>query len=515
MTPTQREQMWRWLGLCLAVLISFVLVRIAVLNVFYDSGDLHDPAWLASIAWHNGWRLRGPPAYPGSYLTEHVSLIFWLTNALSYVIPLGKFEFYAGCIGAFYAVFAAGVCRAWQLAATRFSTLDMPIAVIVALVATFSPVGMVALRLPHQEMAIPAFALWFFIALSQRTYAVAAIWFVLCLSVREDAGLHLSALLLLWAGMMALTGRRGSIDIRPICGFALAALGCAALAFAAKHMEPHGTDNFTRAYMGDPAWAHVGTQFVLERLHYYLIWRGYVLWPLVLSVAWAAISRNPLLPLGYIAGIPWLILNMLAVHPTPGTLSYYYGFPFWLALTWPLVALHEWRQATGRQGARWPYVLLLLASTVGWHMDRPMIYGLNEDLFRQGPFVYTEALDHRANYQEFVAYFEANRALFGTTVLDQAVSGLLIDHTDRSNWLELVGSDSPPDTLIYFANGADWSSHIIPLLRTGYYHCVYEVPGTRIHLAAHDALRERLTDPTLLAWVSASLNIVPAQPGGC
>jgi hypothetical protein len=209
------------------------------------------------------------------------------------------------------------------------------------------------------------------------------------------------------------------------------------------------------------------------------------------------------------------MLSIVAVHATPGTLSYYYGFPFWLALAWPLVALRLWRDMTGWQSQRWPYALILLASTIGWGPGRPVVYALDENLFRQNPFAYTEALDHKADYQDFVNYFAAHRDEFGTTVTDQAMSGLLIDHTDRSNWLELQGATPLPDTLIYFADSVDWPTRVLPLLRTGHYHCIYEIPGTQIRLAARDALRQRLTDPTLLAWVSDSHGLVTAVPGGC
>ena len=46
------------------------------------------PAWLAAVTWHNGWRLRGPPANPFPYFHEHVTPILWLSNAVSYVVPL-------------------------------------------------------------------------------------------------------------------------------------------------------------------------------------------------------------------------------------------------------------------------------------------------------------------------------------------------------------------------------------------------------------------------------------------
>ena len=89
--------------------ISFVLVRIAVLNIFYSIGDMQDPGWIASVTWRNRWRLPGPDAYPGSYFFEHLALILWFTNALSFIVPMSKFDYYAVCIAIAHAIYAAGI----------------------------------------------------------------------------------------------------------------------------------------------------------------------------------------------------------------------------------------------------------------------------------------------------------------------------------------------------------------------------------------------------------------------
>ncbi len=108
-----REQSSRWLGLVTVALITFILVRIAVLNIFYTTGDMHDPGWIASVTWHNTWHLHGPPAFHAPYFSEHLAPMLWLTNAVSYVLPLAKFDYYAALIGAIHALYAAGIYRAW------------------------------------------------------------------------------------------------------------------------------------------------------------------------------------------------------------------------------------------------------------------------------------------------------------------------------------------------------------------------------------------------------------------
>jgi hypothetical protein len=491
---------WRWLGLAVVVLVTFILVRIAVLNVFYTTGDMRDPGWLASVTWHNGWRLHGPAAFPGPYFSEHLTPILWLTNAISFVVSLAKFGYYAVLIAAIHALYAAGVWRAWQLTEDRSTPTRVIVAILVALAAAFGGIPVVALGLPHPELAIPALALWFVIAMARRTYIAAACWLAACLSIREDAGLHVFALLTLWATVLAWRQRSLAGDIRWLASFAVVAFGYSAAAFLARRVFFPSGDILSRSYLGKPPFQHLTPQFISERLHYDLVDREYVL----LTFIWAAISRNPLLPLGYIATLPWLALSIVAVHFTPGTLNYDYGFPFWLSLAWPLVALYLWRDRSGLRGRRWPYALVLLASLVSWQEYRFVAFPLERSFFGDSPFVYNDTLRERGRVQTFVDYFLDNRPLFGRTALDEAVFGHMIDHADRTSWLELWPRDQPPDTVIYFIHAYEWQFDVLPLLRSGDFRCVHAVAGTRIQVATQDPLSYRLPVPTPFTLIASA-----------
>lgn len=377
----------------------------------------------------------------------------------------------------------------------RVTAARAVVAILVALAAAFSGVAVVALGLLHPELAIPALALWFFIAMARRAYVAAAFWLAACLLTREDAGLHVFPLLILWAAVLWWRLRSVSPDVKWLLRFALAALGYSVVAFVAKHVCFPAGDVLARSYLGSPPLHHVTMHFILGRLHFYLIERSYVMLPMLVSFIWAAISRNPLVPLGYVAALPWLMLSMLAVHSTPGELGYYYGFPFWLSLAWPLVAVRVWHRKDGPPNQRWPYALMLLLSLVGWHWNRVVIFPLEKTPFGDSPFVYNDTLRDRARVHEFADYFLAHSPLFGTTAFDQAVFGLLIDHVDRTTWLDPPGSSQPPETVIYFDHAYEWQSYVLPLLRSGLYRCVYAMPETRIRLATRDPLSNDLPAP--------------------
>jgi hypothetical protein len=104
-------------------------------------------------------------------------------------------------------------------------------------------------------------------------------------------------------------------------------------------------------------------------------------------------------------------------------------------------------------------------------------------------------LRDRARVHEFADYFLAHSPLFGTTAFDQAVFGLLIDHVDRTTWLDPPESSQPPETVIYFDHAYEWQSYVLPLLRSGLYRCVYAMPETRIRLATRDPLSNDLPAP--------------------
>jgi hypothetical protein len=220
---------------------------------------------------------------------------------------------------------------------------------------------------------------------------------------------------------------------------------------------------------------------------------------------WAALSRNPLLPLGYIAELPWLVLAILAFHSTPGTVAYYYGFPFWLSLGWPLIALCVWQRSDGGPNRRWPYALVLLCSLVGWRQGRLVVYPLQTNVLGESQFAYNDTVRDRARYQEFVGYFRAHRAVFGTLALDAAVYGLMIDHTGREVWMESWKVDRPPETTMFFPGALEWQPYVLPMLQTGLYQCIYEVPGTRIQVATQATLSDRLPAPMPMRLIKSSL----------
>jgi hypothetical protein len=259
-----------------------------------------------------------------------------------------------------------------------------------------------------------------------------------------------------------------------------------------------GSDTMTRVYLGTPILRHVTGTFVLDRLRLYLTDRTFLTLPFLFTLIWGWAIRNPLLPIGYVAALPWLALNFLAVQLTPGTLSYYYGFPFWLSLAWPLVALTVWRPREER--SLWPMALILAASLVGSDRGRLVVYPLQPHYLGETPLAWNDYLSDRAQADIFAGWFRDHRAALGGIMVDQAVGGLLIEDIDQDvrsrNW-----EARDPDTMIYFERSYEWFTMFLPRLRAGAYGCVYTVLGTRMTIAARHPLDAAAMDPGLLAPV--------------
>ena len=491
------------IGFAIVALVSAVLVAIAVLNVFYVEGDLIDGGWLATLVWHGNFSLIGPPSFSLTFFSEHMVFIFWPLSLISYLTPLSKFDFYALFQGCIYALYAAGIFRAWLLVdpEKRASVFKTITAACAAFAATFSVVGMQALRLPHFEMAMPPLALWFFIEVTQKNYRHAAIWFVLCLMVREDAGFHLFGIMFL-VQIVSSISHKDYDQKRMLWRFAAWAFLYSLIICILKNVLFVDADDdvFRRSYTGTPPWHHVNAEFIAQRWDFYKSYATFIYIPCAITAVWALIVRNPFLPIGYLAFIPWVVLSFFSVNDASGTMTYYYAFPFWISLSWPLIALRLWSVPTKKYVHQIAYGLILISSLFAWdyQYDQVALMPLAHNNFPHYPFQITDGLKNRAATDEFVSYFVKHQTDFKANGLglDMSLLALLTDYVRRDTWLETIRSaEAKPDILIYYENCFEWGTQVLPLLKTGLYNYFYQVPGTPIRIAARHDLAVRLPVP--------------------
>jgi hypothetical protein len=155
--------------------------------------------------------------------------------------------------------------------------------------------------------------------------------------VREDAGLHIGAALFLLCGALYILRKRQLA--RDYLVISAACLGYSALILALQQIYyPLPVGALRHVYFGNPIWAHLSWLVTWDRLGYILKVKAYDTLPYLLVVGAAILRRAPILAVGPVAVLPWLVMSLFAATPGPATLAGYYAFPLIIALAWPAVA---------------------------------------------------------------------------------------------------------------------------------------------------------------------------------
>ncbi len=428
---------------------AFVGYADFILNHFYRYGTvLLDSGLLADLAWHQGLALPGSAFNEAStFFAVHVAPIFVVLSALSWLVPLAMAQWFALLTGVAQALPAVaafwllsteyGMRAGWRVAA----------AMLVAVAFSFNGLAIAQVRYPHFEILLAAFLMLFLVAWWRRRFVPAAIFFVLYLLCREDAGFHVFAVLavlvvLRWRDGVPLSAQQSALIFLAL-GFAYS-LAAVLLGMA---LAP-GQSSFARIYLGSPPFGHVTAGLVATRAAGYAVARTYIFLPAAVAVIWAIAARNPYLLVGYIAFIPWTILHLLADSALAGTLSSYYGFPYLVAAFWPLLG---WRMKSTTP--LWQPLLgfgaMIAASFVALPSQHdpariPLIAG----------FVDPPSLADQARVESAMAAVHRDHAALGRVLAGDSIAALRPQEfrRDETFW------DGPPgqrDSLLYFAGDRD------------------------------------------------------------
>ncbi|MBU6425264.1 MAG: hypothetical protein KGQ69_02925 [Rhodospirillales bacterium] len=476
----------------LVAVVPFAAFFTLGLRYFYINGAWWgDGGILASLMWHSGWWLKTPLVSGGqSYLATHIVPVFWLTSGLSWLLPLTRVQFFAVFLGV-----VQGLMPLPVYALLARLGLARPWAAVLALVFAFNGMVLAASCNPHFELLIIAAGMAFLAAFSCGRVWLARLFFLLCLITREDAGFHLG--LLLFAGGLGLYWQ--GVDrarLRPLFGYAAAAFCWSVAAVAVQHMAFPGGGALTRVYLGKPPFAKLTPAVLVTRLEFYLVYRLYLVLPLAVTLILARRWHVPGLFAGFVACLPWLGLNWLAVQAIPGTLSNYYPFPMIFGLFWPLVhqamakRLGARRVLNDRQAVL-VFAAALAASFAGlWGLQNPQKLRFPEEFFGVPSLAHQQATE-----QAMVSF---RRAELGRVVVDGSVIALDPNHFRRSQWV-LTPQPVLPDTVIFFLHGPGTKPSLKLAKQAGLTQ-YYEVPGTALRIATDKALNLKALN--LTPWTS-------------
>lgn len=506
----------------LAPLLAGLLAFLATQNEFYLTGDMQDVAWNAHNAWHSGLALEGPPAFPYSFFNVHISPIFWLTSLASYLFPFDKIVWFGLVMGVIYGLYTACLERLlYEAASPRSAPFSLPLplspdlplstplplqekgprflgllAPLLALTAAYSAPGLSGLSLPHIEMAFPALALCFFTSALERRPRLTVLFFLLTLSVREDAGFHLFALLfLLSLAIKIKSGPNAAFSAFPLKTYAALSIGFSTLALLVQKIFFTQANNLATIYTGTPPFHHLTTALLKDRFLFLVLERPYIVLPFLVILVWSWRRKSLLLPLGYLAYLPWLTFNLLSYRPSPAQMNLYYAFPFWLALTWPPLAF---RLENARLSFL-PYAGLIAAAWFALTpsgLPAPYPLASNE----VPSFSIRQAWLSPEPTQAFADYFKKNQSAFRNAALDMPTFSVVLESNEGIDWVGDWNKSHPkelPAMLIYYGNGFEEPIWIAPTLKAypDLYRYFYEIKGSSIRLASTAPLETWLPDP--------------------
>lgn len=484
------------IGLTVVVCVPFVAFLNLVLNHFYVHGSfVWDTGLLASLMWHSNLALTLPACVgDSSFFAVHFVPVFLLLSTLSWMLPLSLPQFYSAFIGLDHVLLALAVF----LVLTRGFGLQrgarLWLAVLLALAFAFNGLALAIVRYPHFEtLLVAAFLLSLVARALHRPYLGAGL-FLLGLMTREDAGLHYAAILAV------------SVATRWFCGEGLRSqrsdmiyigvgLLYAASALLVQHLAFHSQSSFVQVYLGSPPFSRLSLPLLQARIAFFVANRAYIWLPGLAAICLAVFTRQIHIAVGYIACLPWLLLNLLAASDMAGTFSSYYAFPFLIALGWPLAgalqqdgqqgrALHKGKTIAAFAG------LLALTFVPSGDLHDPGHLRIPQDFLRAPSWTSQRATDGA------VAALVAVRPELGRIVADNSV-GAIAPNGFRAGEVPYGDPSGVADTVAYFTHGYG-APKLAALARSEHLTHRYIVPGTELHLASRSDLRKI---PRLAKWL--------------
>ncbi len=470
-----------WLGLVVVVAVPLVTNMILVLRHFYVLGGFwSDSGAIASLLWHNSWRLELLSVNsPLPFWQIHISPVFVPITLMSWLVPLSEIQYFGLFCGISFALPAVAVY--WLLVTSYRMRQGIALlsAVFVSLLFAYNGMALASARNPHFEMFIVGTGMMFMAALVRQHYRLATLFFCLCITTREDAGLHLAAIFTIFIAIQKLQG----VPLRryqTIMWFIASGIFYSVFVIAIQKYFSDGYNVLGHVYLGSPPFSNLSWRGILNNLDFYAAARLYIFLPLYLTVFWAARARNPVIAAGYISVIPWALLNLIAVSDWANTLSGYYCFPFMFAAFWPLIGLQF---APSREPGKkhWHpavvFSIILLSSLTDirlqanpGHLDFPISF------FR------APSLQWQHKTDTALADFVSQKASFGQIAVDSGVAAL-----DPADYVPSQLLQSPTiataDTVIYFP--ASYQIGVIDaVIKQNDLKFSYQFPGTALRVAS-------------------------------
>jgi len=385
-------------------------------------------------------KVQGAP--PFSFFHVHIQPIFYLLSGFKRVFADGipaaaYYTLVQGMISGFLGLAVYLAC---------LSGMGVAFALLSAVATALCGPMLASVGFPHIELAIPALFLLSLTLILRGATIFGYVVLALCLLVREDAGLHAGAALILLALAQRIE-KVSKLAILQVAGAGVACLAYSTLALAVQYVWfPVAESRLFQVYLGSPIGAHISMALIAERLELFVVDKAYATLPLTLVLGWAAWKRSYILAVGPLSVLPWTLMSLLAAQAA-AAFSSFYAFPLVIGIAWPSIAL-------GLTCV--PRYLQLLTSSASIILFVALASGNNDDAPWRG--IAWPDLNASGAYETALESAVARRFEYGRLMVDNAVASLIPNSLRTNEWAYQWAHDSlpNPDVIIYWENGWDW-----------------------------------------------------------
>ncbi len=342
-------------------------------NHFYVGGAyFHDSGWFSDTVFQAGIIPRNPAMseFIKYYWGWHVTIVVAVGSWLSYLFPGDRVDWYAVFQGLIYAPLALAVPLSVP-AAERSGVRPAVLVAACSLAFAFNGQVMSSMGYPHFEIFASAGIAIMLAGLATGREPVAWLGLAIAIATREDCGFHAASFLVAVLAADFL-GRPFPIARRRVLIMTGVGLASTVVMIVIQKKLFVSLNAFQIYITGAPPYAHLTSSAIHERIAIFGTKCG-VFWVAMAAAVVVAIARRDArYLLGWLATVPWLLLNLTAAQDVKAHLSVYTGFP--------CVGSTFWIFAYGRvedtkRSWRWPLLaggFASLAATAGMFWSFPV-----------------------------------------------------------------------------------------------------------------------------------------------
>ena len=485
-SPTPIETSALLLSAAAALALVYWLNFNFILNLIFAEGAYGgDMGLVGGLLYKPALVLETPSAFqtPGRspiYYSTHFTPIHFLLGWPTHFVNVNTVYLTAAYLAGVIALAASSASfLVWRMVRSSLLQVSPWYAAVAIFLSTlllaFSGLLLHAVAFPHFEfLFLPFGALFFYFSFSGR-YAAASIPFALAIMVRGDNALHLAGFIFVWMIYLRFWLRRSLVELNPWLTYMVVALLIGMALIAAQRKFFPGDDALVRVYLGNPIFGHITLPGIGMRVVNMVSARVDLLVCAASALLLSILARDPRYVLGYVACIPWLVLNLLGINEGPYLLTLHYGFPFGLAVIWPIITLFASsagspRRPTllpGRLGERhMPAVVLVvtLLGLIGSTAAFAARWDLHATVTRMRPPPADMVADGFA-FQRMILHDLLERAHIG---VDYAVAALSPHSMRREQVVDPRKELAPFGAVAFFATSIFAEQTIGDLIRYGY-----------------------------------------------